>query len=69
MRLVRGRDEIRTSVLASESLPVLEKARADDMRCPRKILIRNNCRLLDLVSPRALDNANTPEDWATAILP
>lgn len=51
------------------SLPVLEQALADDLRCPRKILIRNDCRLLDPVSQRALDNANTPEDWATAIVP
>ncbi|MEO7101093.1 MAG: molybdenum cofactor guanylyltransferase [Luteolibacter sp.] len=57
------------ALYASDSLPVLEKAQADDMRCPRKILIRNDCRLLDPVTRRALDNANTPEDWATAILP
>ena len=57
------------ALYASDSLPVLEKAQADDMRCPRKILIRNDCRLLDSVTRRALDNANTPEDWATAILP
>jgi len=34
--------------------------------CPRKILIRNECRLLDPVSCGALDNANTPEDWKAA---
>ena len=53
----------------AEAATRLEKALADDMRCPRKILIRNDCRLLDSVSPRALDNANTPEDWATATAP
>ncbi len=57
------------ALYASESLPILEQAFADDMRCPRKILIRNDCRLLAPVSPNALDNANTPEDWASAILP
>ena len=31
--------------------------------CPRKILIRNDCRLLEPVTHGALDNANTPEDW------
>lgn len=51
------------------ALPVLAQALADDFRCPRKILIRNNCRLLDPVTPRALDNANTPEDWETAKIP
>jgi molybdopterin-guanine dinucleotide biosynthesis protein A len=34
--------------------------------CPRKILIRNGCRLLDPISGGALDNANTPEDWRSA---
>ncbi|MFT3992524.1 MAG: molybdenum cofactor guanylyltransferase [Luteolibacter sp.] len=52
-----------------ESLPILEQARADDMRCPRKILIRNECRLLEPVVNRALENANTPEDWETAMKP
>ena len=49
------------------ALPVLEQAQADDLRCPRKILIRNECRLLDPVAARALENANTPEDWENAI--
>lgn len=48
------------------SFEVLEQARADDCRCPRKILIRNDCRLLEPVTPRALENANTPEEWETA---
>ncbi len=51
------------------ALPVLEQALADDFRCPRKILIRNDCRLLEPVTPRALDNANTPDDWETARQP
>jgi molybdopterin-guanine dinucleotide biosynthesis protein A len=52
-----------------QALPILKQAQADDLRCPRKILIRNDCRLLEPVSPRALDNANTPQDWETAIRP
>lgn len=51
------------------SLDLLEAAAAQDMRCPRKVLIRNGCRLLDPVSPGALDNANTPGDWALATQP
>jgi molybdopterin-guanine dinucleotide biosynthesis protein A len=54
---------------AAEALPILEQFQADGMRCPRKVLIRNNCRLLDPVSPRALDNANTPDDWQSALTP
>ena len=51
------------------ALPVLEQALADDFRCPRKILIRNACRLLEPVTPRALDNANTPGDWENTKIP
>ena len=37
--------------------------------CPRKILIRNECRLLEPMTGGALDNANTPEDWKAATEP
>lgn len=57
------------TLYSAAALPVLEKARAEDFRCPRKILIRGDCRLLEPVTPRALDNANTPEDWESAIAP
>ncbi len=64
-----GLPEPLCALYTSESLGVLEQAQADDLRCPRKVLIRNDCRLIDPVLQRALDNANTPEDWATAIIP
>lgn len=57
------------TLYAQTALPVLKQAQADDLRCPRKVLIRNDCRLLEPVSPRALENANTPEDWEAAIQP
>lgn len=38
-------------------------------RCPRKILIQNDFRLLDPLVSATLNNANTPEDWKTAIAP
>ncbi|MES2660988.1 MAG: NTP transferase domain-containing protein [Verrucomicrobiota bacterium] len=56
------------ALYASGSLSILKQAQADDFRCPRKILIRNDCRLLEPATPRALENANTPEDWQTAIV-
>lgn len=34
--------------------------------CPRKILIRINTKLIDLVDQRALDNVNTPEEYKEA---
>jgi molybdopterin-guanine dinucleotide biosynthesis protein A len=64
-----GLPEPLCTLYSQAALPILLQAQADDFRCPRKILIRNDCRLLEPVTPRALDNANTPEDWATAKVP
>ncbi|MBO94874.1 MAG: molybdenum cofactor guanylyltransferase [Opitutales bacterium] len=38
----------------------------EKMRCPRKILIRTEPKLLDPVDHRALDNVNTPEEYDEA---
>lgn len=57
------------ALYASAALSILEQARKNDLRCPRKVLIRNDCRLLEPITPRALENANTPEDWNTATTP
>lgn len=64
-----GLPEPLCALYAQDALPILEQAQGDGFHCPRKILIRHGCRLLESVTPRALDNANTPEDWeaATAI--
>ena len=35
-------------------------------RCPRKFLIRSHARLVALRAPDALENINTPEEYATA---
>lgn len=35
-------------------------------RCPRKFLAQHPVRLLELQRPRALDNINTPEEYAAA---
>ncbi len=56
------------ALYAGAAIPILEEALAAGLKCPRKILIRNHCRLLEPVTPRALDNANTPEDWQAARL-
>jgi molybdenum cofactor guanylyltransferase len=58
-----GLPEPLCALYAREARPVLEAALAADFRCPRKLLIRNHCRLIDPVDVRALDNANTPDDW------
>jgi len=36
-------------------------------RCPRKFLIREQARLLEPLDRRALDNVNTPEEYAEAL--
>jgi molybdopterin-guanine dinucleotide biosynthesis protein A len=64
-----GLPEPLCALYAAEALPILEQAQADGIRCPRKPLIRHDCRLLEPLSKRALDNANTPEDWKTANSP
>jgi molybdopterin-guanine dinucleotide biosynthesis protein A/molybdopterin converting factor small subunit len=45
----------------------LEDYQAAGGHCPRKFLIRNGAHLLDLPDPRALDNVNTPEEYARAV--
>ncbi len=62
-----GLPEPLCALYAAAALRVLEQAEAEGLRCPRKVLIQNPCRLLDPPVPGALDNANTPEDWQTAI--
>jgi molybdopterin-guanine dinucleotide biosynthesis protein A len=62
-----GLPEPLCALYAAEALPILEQAQADGFRCPRKVLIRNACRLLEPVTARALDNANTPDDWQAAL--
>jgi molybdopterin-guanine dinucleotide biosynthesis protein A/molybdopterin converting factor small subunit len=46
--------------------PVLADYQAGGGECPRKFLIRHGARLLEPVDPRALDNVNTPEEYADA---
>jgi len=51
------------ALYAPAAAELLEEAMAAALRCPRKILIKHQCRLLEPVSPGALDNANTPDEW------
>jgi molybdopterin-guanine dinucleotide biosynthesis protein A len=61
-----GLPEPLCALYSPAALPLLN---AMEFRCPRKLLIRHECRLLEPVTPRALDNANTPDDWQSAIKP
>ncbi|MDP3851245.1 MAG: hypothetical protein Q8Q59_12125 [Luteolibacter sp.] len=61
-----GLPEPLCALYAPAALPLL---RDPEIHCPRKVLIRHECRLLDPVTPRTLDNANTPGDWQAANTP
>lgn len=61
-----GLPEPLCAVYAAESLFILEQERDAGLRCPRKILIRRECRLLMPPVRGALANANTPDDWKSA---
>lgn len=41
----------------------LEAHLANDLRCPRKMLLGENTHLLPAAADDALANANTPDDW------
>ena len=39
----------------------------EGIHCPRKVLIKSNAHLLDLVDPKALDNINDLEEYKQAV--
>jgi molybdopterin-guanine dinucleotide biosynthesis protein A len=47
--------------------PALASYQTDGGHCPRKFLIRHAVRLLEPLDRRALDNVNTPEEYAQAL--
>lgn len=61
-----GLPEPLCAVYEPHARPTLLDFAERDVRCPRKILINTDPLLLDLLNPRALDNVNTPEDYAEA---
>ncbi len=61
-----GLPEPLCAIYAAESLALFERSKADGICCPRKLLIANHSRLLEPHVSRALDNANTPDDWRIA---
>ena len=64
-----GLPEPLCALYAPASRTWLESAWAEGCRCPRKVLIRNHCRLLSPLDDRSLDNANTPDDWLSCLTP
>tara|TARA_B110000438_G_scaffold30175_1_gene29387 strand:- start:1593 stop:2132 length:540 start_codon:yes stop_codon:yes gene_type:complete len=62
-----GKPEPLCAIYEAHALLVLEDFFANDIRCPRKILMQTEPLLLDPVNPRALDNVNTPKDYEKAV--
>jgi molybdopterin-guanine dinucleotide biosynthesis protein A len=62
-----GLPEPLCAIWEPRAAPVLESYQAGGGRCPRKFLIRHAARLLDPQDRRALDNVNTPEEYARAL--
>ena len=62
-----GKPEPLCAIYEAHARLVLEDFFTNGIRCPRKILIETDPLLLNPVSPRALDNVNTPEDYEDAV--
>ena len=61
-----GLPEPLCAIWESAAAPVLKDYQAGGGQCPRKFLTRHGARLLNPLEPRALDNVNTPEEYAEA---
>jgi molybdenum cofactor guanylyltransferase len=62
-----GLPEPLCAVYEPASGPALAAYVAAGRHCPRKFLMGADVELLDEPNPRALDNANTPEEYASAM--
>ena len=57
-----GLPEPLCAIYSRESVKVIRAFVADDVLCPRKMMIRAEARLLPQLQPASLDNVNTPDD-------
>lgn len=57
-----GLPEPLCAVYTSNCAGIVRRFVADNIVCPRKILIRSDTLLLEQTNPHALDNVNTPDD-------
>ncbi len=62
-----GLPEPLCAIWEPKAAAALEAYQHDGGRCPRKFLIRHGARLLAPKDPRALDNVNTPAEYAAAV--
>jgi molybdopterin-guanine dinucleotide biosynthesis protein A len=57
-----GSPEPLITIWEPQSLPVLRSFKEQGYKCPRKVLMKNDIKILKPPYPDALINANTPED-------
>ncbi len=62
-----GLPEPLCAVWEPSAAPALSAYQIAGGHCPRKFLMRHAVRLLDAQDPAALDNINTPEEYAQAL--
>lgn len=63
-----GLPEPLCAVYTNSSADILRQFVADGVVCPRKVMIRADSHLLEQPNPAALDNINTPDDFARSVL-
>lgn len=61
-----GEPEPLCAIYPAEALALFENYPAEGIYSPRRVLLSQNCRLIDPKIHRALENVNTPEDWKIA---
>lgn len=61
-----GRPEPLCAIYAPAAHHLFQKSNERQICCPRKILIQHQCRLLEPITLRALENTNTPLEWEIA---
>lgn len=59
---IDGHPEPLCAIYEPTSLPLIQAALDTNQLCPRQLLIQHGAHLLDLPTPHALDNANSPAD-------
>ena len=63
-----GLPEPLCALYATHSADIVRGFVADEIYCPRKMLIRSDTLLLEQPDPRSLDNVNTPDDLKASVL-
>lgn len=63
-----GLPEPLCAIWEAHAAPLLAAFRDQGGHCPRKFLLRTGVPLLELPDARALDNVNTPQEYAAAVV-